>query len=146
MSATTATNPGAPAEAPQGAHQEGIPDGSVERRDETGATVERATFRGGVLHGPTTLFGPDGLASTEISFAEGVRDGPMTVYDTDGTDLARLTYRAGVLEGPAVLYSAGRVVTELSYVAGLAEGPMRSFAASGVLGSAGMLRQGRLHG
>jgi antitoxin component YwqK of YwqJK toxin-antitoxin module len=57
-----------------------------------------------------------------------------------------MTYRAGVLDGPASLYNAGRLLTELAYVAGLPEGPMRSFAASGVVATTGMLRQGRLHG
>ena len=42
------------------------PAENVERRDAAGAVVERASFRDGVLHGPTTLFGREGLAEAEI--------------------------------------------------------------------------------
>jgi antitoxin component YwqK of YwqJK toxin-antitoxin module len=123
-----------------------LADEIAEQRDADGRLVSRCAMRGGVPHGPTVLFGPDGLATAEIAFAAGQRDRPIVVDDANGNEQAQLTWRDGVLDGLAVFSSAGRVVTEMHDVVGVAEGPMRSFLASGTLACTAMLRQSYLNG
>lgn len=107
------------------------PEEIVLRRTKDGALVERATLAGGRLHGPLTLYHPDGLLRREARYRNGLADGLATDYDRTGAKLAETTWVAGQRHGPARTFVNGAPHATFSFVRDKLEGVMTCLDAAG---------------
>jgi antitoxin component YwqK of YwqJK toxin-antitoxin module len=129
------------------AEDQGAPgDGETVRRDAQGSVVERATFRGGLLHGPFRLYAPGGGLLREAFHADGRAEGLATDYDDAGLKLAETTWRAGVRDGPARLFRDGRLMMEMAWRDGALDGPLVAYHDGGAVAAVIPHRAGRPHG
>ncbi|OEC34826.1 MORN repeat variant [Pseudomonas cuatrocienegasensis] len=128
----------------QGHLQDGQLDGPL-RIKEAGRPQAQLGYSGGELHGPTTLYHPNGQVSALLPYLNGKLHGIAMFYAAQGALQRKVSYRRGWMHGEASNYYPDGTLAEVEhYCDGVQEGAYLRYHSNGQLASRSRYLKGRL--
>lgn len=131
-----------------GTYVDGVFDGVVEVRAESGWLVFSANFSSGILEDEVAVYYPNGTKRESCFFKGGIEEGRCVVKNQDGKLVEEVTFVKGLMSGERVSYHlTGKIKSKSQYDAsGVLSGKVEEFDSAGQLVKVANYRQGVLNG